>query len=173
VFRAEGGGLVAALKVFPREARAAAANEARALAALNHVSLPRLLGAGTEPVPHVACEWVDGLPLDESLAASGALAVLPVLAQLLAALAHAHARGLVHGDLRPDNVLVEAGGRLVVLDLGLSEQVDAQRAPPPGSSRALPRTWHPSAWLAVPRRRPAISSPRARSSSTRLKATPR
>jgi formylglycine-generating enzyme required for sulfatase activity len=53
--------------------------------------------------------------------------VLGVVADIASALAHAHRRGVVHRDVKPSNVLLDAAGRPRIVDFGLARHVDAQR----------------------------------------------
>ena len=66
-----------------------------------------------------------------------------MLAQACEALAHMHARGWVHGDLKPGNVLVMADGSVRIADFGLTAQVDGTHAYTPqiGSADYLPPEW--------------------------------
>ena len=57
------------------------------------------------------------------------------------AVAHAHRLGVVHRDLKPGNVMVEPGGRVVVMDFGLAKAMGSSGLPPPrGSSSGRRRT---------------------------------
>ena len=102
--------------------------EARALAALDHPNIVRAKDFGQlrDGSPYLAMELVRGTSLHElSHARLGFPVIWHVTDQILSALAHAHARGVIHGDLKPSNVLVEAaldGGppRIHVLDFGLA-----------------------------------------------------
>ena len=131
VFRARGpDGSAVALKVLerpggdPRFAREVAA--LRRLPAHPHVV--RLIEAGEGPPPWVAMELVEGESL-EALLERGPLA--PARAARLAgevalALAHAHALGLLHRDVKPANVLLRAGdGSAVLTDFGLALPLEA------------------------------------------------
>jgi len=67
------------------------------------------------------CEWIEGRSLTQMLQDHGALAPAEaayVGVELCAALAALHAAGILHGDLKPANVLRERGGRIVLVDLG-------------------------------------------------------
>jgi len=87
------------------------------------------------PVPFIAMEYVEGRTLAE-LIAERPLEVaeaVDVARQVASALESAHARGVVHRDVKPGNVIVDAAGRVKVLDFGLA----AWRAPSGGSGE----TW--------------------------------
>lgn len=73
---------------------------------------------------------VRGRALDTLLAEDGALAIrraLRLTAQVLAGLIELHAHGLVHGDVKPGNVIVERGDRAVLIDLGVAADLRAGR----------------------------------------------
>jgi serine/threonine protein kinase/tetratricopeptide (TPR) repeat protein len=108
--------------------------EARALAALDHPNIVRAhdFGQLRDGSPFLAMELVSGASLhDLTHARLGFPVIWSVVDQILAALAHAHARGVIHGDLKPSNVLVESREDdppfVHVLDLGLAGlRLDAQ-----------------------------------------------
>ncbi|HEY5375347.1 MAG TPA: protein kinase [Polyangiaceae bacterium] len=83
----------------------------------------------------LALELVDGIPLLDYLQ-SAPSELHSCLCQLVYALAAVHARGLVHGDVTPQNVLVEPGGRVVLFDCGLSSRA-RERATPRGTREYL------------------------------------
>ncbi len=97
--------------------------EARAASALNHPNIVTVYEVGqSESVSFIAMELVEGKNLRELLA-SGALPLRKVLeigGQIAEGLATAHARGLVHRDLKPQNVMVTPEGRVKILDFGLA-----------------------------------------------------
>ncbi|MGW8568444.1 Stk1 family PASTA domain-containing Ser/Thr kinase [Isoptericola sp. NPDC055881] len=107
--------------------------EARAAARLTHPGVVAVYDQGVdEDTSYLAMEYVPGTNLRRELHDAGALTLdrtLDVLAQVLAALAAAHRKGLVHRDVKPENVLVvgdgdvPAGGRVKVADFGLARAV--------------------------------------------------
>ena len=126
-------GLDVALKIVPREGKAAsrAEREAEAAARLRHPSCQRAYGFGRDSQHvYIAYEYVPGRTFREALR-SGELdddSTIEACAQILEALAHAHARGIVHRDVKPSNVLL-AEGRDVsvrVLDFGLAQIQQAE-----------------------------------------------
>jgi len=107
--------------------------EALAASALNHPHILTVYDIGTAPDGRrfFATELVDGLTLREHLKARRPRLgeVLDLAAQIASALVEAHAHGIVHRDIKPDNVMVRRDGYVKVLDFGL-----AKLAGTPGSS---------------------------------------
>src|SRR3954466_8745176 len=98
--------------------------EARAAAGLNHPDIVAVYDQGTDDGhPFLVMEYVPGATLRLPLRGRGRLApaeALAVMDHVLAALAAAHAAGLVHRDVKPENVLVTPDGRVKVADFGLA-----------------------------------------------------
>jgi Tol biopolymer transport system component len=121
-----------AVKVLPADARSPNAlerfeREAKASAALNHPGICAIHDVGTEPVPHLVMELLEGETLHERLA-RGPLDVPSLVDTGIAladALAAAHARGIVHRDLKPANIVLTARGPKI-LDFGLARGVEAE-----------------------------------------------
>jgi serine/threonine-protein kinase len=94
---------------------------------LDHPSIIRILDVGSSRGRHyIIMELVHGGSLRRLLerAAAPPARVLSVLAEVAAALAHAHAQGVVHRDVKPENVLLTRAGRAKVADFGLARTVD-------------------------------------------------
>ena len=112
-------------------------DEAKTVARLTHPNVVAVYDQGThDGLPYLVMEYVRGRTLREILAERRRLApaeALAVMEQVLAALGSAHHAGLVHRDVKPENVLVAespAGGNLVdavvkVADFGLARAVEA------------------------------------------------
>ncbi len=127
------GQYVAIKRVIPPEGKLAGEyvmwfyKEARALAALNHPGIVRARDFGqlADGSPYLAMELASGISLHDLTATRlGFEVIWSIVDQVLGALAHAHARGIVHGDLKPSNVLVEeqedAPPLVHILDFGLA-----------------------------------------------------
>ena len=101
------------------------------LASLEHPHIARLYDAGVDRQgrPYLAMEYVDGQTIDV-YCNQRALPLgdrLGLLLQVAAAVAHAHARLVVHRDLKPGNILVTADGQVRLLDFGIAKLMDVDR----------------------------------------------
>ena len=121
----------AAVKLLKRGMDSAAvlqrfAQERQALARLSHPHIARLLDAGAsdDGLPYFVLEYVDGRPIDEAVRGLSLERRLGLFLQLADAVVHAHRNLLVHRDLKPGNVLVDAEGSVKLLDFGIAKALD-------------------------------------------------
>ena len=104
--------------------------EAKAAGRLNHPGIVTIHDAGIDETagPYVVMEWIDGRSLAEILHSEGPLPVARAsawLAEVAEALDYAHRQGLIHRDVKPSNILVDAEGRARIIDFGVAK-VEAQ-----------------------------------------------
>ncbi|PSJ24388.1 serine/threonine protein kinase, partial [Streptosporangium nondiastaticum] len=111
--------------------------EAKSVARLDHPNVVGVYDQGTDgPYVYLAMEYVPGCTLRDVLRERGALqprAALDILEPVLAALGAAHLAGLVHRDMKPENVLIGDDGRVKVADFGLVRAVDTDTTASTGS----------------------------------------
>ena len=104
------------------------ARERDILATLEHTHIARLYDAGLDAAgrPWLAMELVEGQPIDTACDASGATLDerLALLLQVCEAVAHAHARLVVHRELKPHNIVVTPQGQVKLLDFGIARLID-------------------------------------------------
>ncbi|MGB7922289.1 MAG: protein kinase [Pyrinomonadaceae bacterium] len=103
--------------------------EARAASALNHPNILTIYEIGHAEAGHfIATEFIDGMTLRERIARTEvrALEALDIAIQVSAALAAAHAAGIVHRDIKPENIMVRRDGYVKVLDFGLVKLTERQ-----------------------------------------------
>ena len=107
-------------------ARGRLLREARAAAALNHPNICTIHEVGEDNgQAFLAMELVDGEPLHRVIPPGTGLPVnrfLDCAIQVADALAHAHERGVLHRDLKAQNIVITPAGRAKVLDFGLAKR---------------------------------------------------
>jgi serine/threonine-protein kinase len=98
--------------------------EAKNAASLSHPNIVSIYDRGeAEGTYYIAMEYLDGRSLKELIVARGPAPVhiaIDYARQILAAIRFAHRHGIVHRDIKPHNVLVDAEGRLKVTDFGIA-----------------------------------------------------
>jgi eukaryotic-like serine/threonine-protein kinase len=108
--------------------------EARAVAQLNHPHVVGVIDAGTDggpehPTPYIVFEYVEGETLKQRIRRLGRLPVGEAVAYAIEigrALGAAHDRGIVHRDVKPQNVLVDEEGTAKVTDFGIARTLDQE-----------------------------------------------
>jgi WD40 repeat protein len=111
--------------------------EAQATARFNHPNIVGIYGAGEHAgAPYVALEYVRGQTLRERLQERppGLPEALRIAAQIAEALGEAHGFGVLHCDLKPENVIIAGDGRVRVLDFGLATFVGGLDPEAPSSA---------------------------------------
>jgi eukaryotic-like serine/threonine-protein kinase len=102
--------------------------EARAVAQLSHPHIVGVIDAGEdEGRPYIVFEYVEGETLKDRIRRMGRLPVDEAIAyaiEIARALSAAHARGIVHRDVKPQNVLVDEEGSAKVTDFGIARSID-------------------------------------------------
>jgi eukaryotic-like serine/threonine-protein kinase len=105
--------------------------EARALSSLNHPNLITIYEVGEDKGVHfIAMEFVEGQTLSSLRGKLSLKELLSIVAQAAEALAAAHQSGIVHRDIKPDNVMVRPDGYAKVLDFGLVKLTETAPAQP-------------------------------------------
>src|SRR5919106_1268271 len=138
--------------------------EARAAARLTHPNVVGVYDWGAEDdlTYYMVMEYVPGTDLRDVLVTRGCLEpaqAAEVVAALCDALHAAHSEGLVHRDVKPENVLLARNGKVKVADFGIAVVVDADRTAPggvpgtlrylsPEQARGLPATPASDVWSA-------------------------
>jgi len=103
--------------------------EAKLAASLSHPNLVTVYDVGEEDgLPYIVMEYVDGETLAELMQREGPLPpdrAVDLLLQVCAGLQHAHAAGLVHRDIKPQNLLVRRDGVAKIADFGIARTIQS------------------------------------------------
>ncbi len=114
----------------------------------NVVAIESLEGEGDHP--HMVMEFVDGESLEEALVARQRfepMEAVRIAREIALGLAHAHASGVIHRDIKPGNVLVSHAGEVKVLDFGLAKNVEIDDGLSlPGQVLGTPHYMAPEQW---------------------------
>jgi len=102
--------------------------EARAVAKLSHPNVVSVIDAGEDGgYPYIVFEYVEGETLKQRIGREGALDPQEAIAyaiEIARGLSVAHARSMVHRDIKPQNILIDAEGRAKLTDFGISRQLE-------------------------------------------------
>jgi serine/threonine protein kinase len=101
--------------------------ECRAISALNHPNIRTIYDVGNHRSQYfIVTECVDGPTMRDYLSYTRLKvdAVIDIALQILAGLAAAHSAGVLHRDLRPDNIVIRPDGFVKILDFGLAKLVE-------------------------------------------------
>jgi serine/threonine-protein kinase len=117
-----------------REARETFAREAQAAQALHHPHIVTVFGIDEhEGLPFIEMEYIEGETLGAIVKRQPAVPIatrIEWIEQLCVGLAYAHGRGVIHHDIKPANLMVDARGRLKILDFGLARRGTPAHARP-------------------------------------------
>ncbi|MDQ6653892.1 MAG: serine/threonine-protein kinase [Acidobacteriota bacterium] len=111
--------------------------EARSASALNHPNILTIYEVGeADDRPFIATEFIDGQTLREYTARAliNLEEALDVAAQVASALAAAHKAGIIHRDIKPDNIMIRDDGFVKVLDFGLVKLTEKPAADSEGAT---------------------------------------
>src|ERR1700693_1600112 len=121
--------------------------EARTSAKLEHPNIIPIYRVGKSGrVTYFVMKFLRGQPLSSVLAARGSLApgeIRQVLAQVARALAYAHKSGIVHRDIKPDNIMFDEHGQAVVTDFGIAKAASGGKLTGTGMSIGTPHYMSP------------------------------
>jgi eukaryotic-like serine/threonine-protein kinase len=151
-------GRLVAIKLFPKElatgeARQRFIQEARVVGQLSHSSIITLHDMGIEEAtqtPYLVMEYLEGQPLDRILD-RGCIPFPKACAwggDVASALGVAHRKGVIHGDVKPANMLITNEGRVKLMDFGMARlaSLDAKATPLAGT----PAYWCPEQIVGKP-----------------------
>ncbi len=129
--------------------------EAQAAARLNHPNIVTVFDFGEQgDVAYLVMEFIRGHELAEAFDRSERFALpeaIRIMGELLDALAYAHAQGVVHRDVKPANVMIDAGGRVKLTDFGVARLADAnQDRTAPGTMVGTPSYMSPEQIQGLP-----------------------
>jgi len=103
--------------------------EANAILTLSHDNIVRAYDAGThDGLPYLVMEYVEGHTLKDLIGKNGSLPVrtaIGITCQILDALSAAHSHGIIHRDVKPQNVIVTDKGRVKLADFGIAREANA------------------------------------------------
>jgi serine/threonine-protein kinase len=128
--------------------------EAELMMELRHPNIVQLLGHGRlRALPYIVMEFLDGMTLAEVLEARGGRLPVPEVVALVkpiaAGLAFLHHHGLVHRDIKPQNVVLTTKGRVTILDLGVVRDQHNPGLTKPGAMVGTPYYMSPEQILGL------------------------
>lgn len=99
-------------------------NESKAIAVLSHQNIVKVFDVSYgDLIQYIVMEYVDGITLKEYIEQQGAIdprEAIYFITQILRALQHAHDKGIVHRDIKPQNIMLISDGTIKVTDFGIA-----------------------------------------------------
>lgn len=105
--------------------------EAKAATSVSHPNIVNIYDVGEEREDHIlymAMEYIDGMTLKEYIQQHSPIDVeetIEIMKQLTSAISHAHANGLIHRDVKPQNILIDKKGNVKITDFGIAMALSA------------------------------------------------
>lgn len=104
--------------------------ESKIISMLNHENIVEIHNVGfNDDLYYIVMEYIDGISLKEYIEQEGRLSwenTLSFTTQVLKALEHAHCRGVIHRDIKPQNIMLLADGTIKVTDFGIAKLTNVQ-----------------------------------------------
>ena len=98
-------------------------DESQAIAMLSHPNIVSVYDVSRSSPEYIVMELIDGITLKQYMEKRGQLnwrEALHFITQIMKALSHAHSRGIVHRDIKPQNIMVQPDGNVKVMDFGIA-----------------------------------------------------
>lgn len=100
-------------------------NESKAIAVLSHPNIVKIYDVGfSDKLQYIVMEYIDGITLKEYIEEERVLTwkdTVHFVIQILRALQHAHDKGIVHRDIKPQNIMMFSDGTIKVMDFGIAK----------------------------------------------------
>lgn len=100
-------------------------NESKAIAVLSHPNIVKIYDVGfSEKIQYIVMEYIDGITLKDYIEEEKVLTwkdTVHFVLQILRALRHAHEKGIVHRDIKPQNIMMFSDGTIKVMDFGIAK----------------------------------------------------
>ena len=100
------------------------AQEVKAIAKLNHENIVKLFDVGTKPMYYFTMEYVAGKTLAQMVVNNEDVDFLKlgkIMHKIAIALYHAHVKGIIHGDIKPQNIVIDENDEPKIMDFGLAK----------------------------------------------------
>jgi serine/threonine-protein kinase len=127
--------------------------EARLAASFQHENIVHIYDYLAQPVHAIVMEYVDGTTLAKIIEETGALPTdvgIMIALQVANALEYAHARGLIHRDIKPGNIMVKRNGEVKLMDFGIARMREMESLTLPGTLMGTPSYMSPEQVLGQP-----------------------
>lgn len=100
-------------------------NESKAIAVLSHPNIVKIYDVGfSQKIQYIVMEYIDGITLKDYIEEEKVLTwkdTVHFVIQILRALQHAHDKGIVHRDIKPQNIMMFTDGTIKVMDFGIAK----------------------------------------------------